>query len=196
MRKLNLCIDIDGTVTQPHDWLPRANRFFKMQVEEKDVKKYEIHEVLGIKKSAYEEFYNLFGKLLHRDAKIRTGVKEVISKLSLSHGIHFVTAREEKMRDVSIEWLKKHQIPMDTISLLGTCDKVDRARKLSCDIFIEDSLVNAEMLCRNGFPVLLLDCSYNKGALPVNIIRVNNWFQIEKIIEDTSLKSEQFQSAI
>lgn len=196
MKKLNLGIDIDGTVTEANYWLPRANRFFKTKVEPKDVKQYEIHEVLGIKKGMYDEFYNLFGKLLHKEAKARTGASEVLNTLSREHSIHFVTAREEKMRDVSLEWLERHQIPVDSIVLLGSYDKVDEARKLKCDIFIEDSLQNAAMLSEAGFPVLLMDCSYNKGALPKGIIRVNNWYQIGRIVDDISKKDEHLRIAI
>lgn len=196
MKSLNLCVDIDGTVTEPHYWLNRANRFFKTQVEPKDVRSYDIHEVLGVKRSAYDEFYSLFGKLVHKEARARMGAAEVLNKLYMRHRIHFVTAREERMKDVSMEWLSRHNFPMDTIALLGTCDKVGQARDLKCDLFIEDSLENARMLSEAGFHVLLIDCSYNKGALPFNTVRVNNWFQIEKIVEHISMETKPSGFAI
>ncbi len=140
----------------------------------------------------FNEFYNLFGKLLHKEAKIRLGAKEVISGLYDNHQIHFVTAREEKMRDISLEWLTKHQIPMDSISLLGSHNKVSKAEQLGCDIFIEDRYDNAIQLSQAGFDVLLIDCNYNNGVLPSNVKRVKHWFQIEEIIENRAQQYDEY----
>lgn len=183
MEKLNLCIDIDGTVTEPFYWLNRANRYFGKQVAPEDISVYEIHRALGISEDDYNEFYNLYDKLLHREAEARFGASEVLKKLYQEHKIHFVTAREEEMRTVSLEWLADHQMPLDTISLLGSHYKVDKARELQSDLFIEDNYSNALQLAKAGFDVLLIDCSYNKGNLPHNVTRVKNWFQIKTIVE-------------
>ncbi|MHB1315976.1 MAG: 5' nucleotidase, NT5C type [Christensenellales bacterium] len=184
IKNLNICIDIDGTVTEPFFWLPDANRFFDKQVEPKDITSYEIYKAMGTDPSAYDEFYGKLGESMHRRSGIRPGVKEVIGKLSGVHQVHFVTAREEIMRDVSLEWLQKHRIPFDTISLLGSHHKASRAKSLHCDLFIEDSRSNALELSRAGFDVLLVDCTYNQGRLPANITRVSNWNQIEKMIQN------------
>jgi hypothetical protein len=190
MQKLNLCIDIDGTVTEPYYWLERANKYFGRQVNPEDVTAYEIHKVLDIDEGDYNEFYDLYGKLLHKEAEARFGASEVIKKLYHNHNIHFVTAREEIMRDVSLEWLKDHQIPLDTISLLGSHYKAGKARELNSDIFIEDCYNNALQLSKAGFDVLLVDCSYNKGSLPHNVSRVKNWFEIMKFVEIRAQREE------
>lgn len=184
MRKLNLCIDIDGTITEPYYWLERANKYFKKNAKPKDVNCYAIHKVLGIEREDYNRFYELYGKALHRESAIRKGASEVINKLYDDyHEIHIVTAREQKMEGVSIEWLNSHRIPIDSISLLGCTNKVGKAIELQSDIFIEDSYDNAVQLAEAGFEVLLIDCSYNKGKLPPNVTRVNNWFQIARIVD-------------
>lgn len=183
MKKLNLCVDIDGTVTEPYYWLERANRYFDRQLKPEDITAYEIHRMLDIGEDDYSEFYELYGKLLHRESKARFGASETIQRLYQQHNIHFVTAREEKMRETSIEWLARHQMPMDTISLLGSHYKVEKARELKSDLFIEDCYSNALMLAGAGFDVLLIDCTYNKGPLPQNVTRVKNWLEISKIAE-------------
>jgi len=195
MRSLNLCIDIDGTVTEPFYWLQRANEYFKANVKPKEINVYEIHQVYGVEESHYNEFYNLFGRLLHTESKMRLGAGKVISNLYAHHQIHFVTAREEKMRSVSTDWLAKHKIPMDSISLLGTHNKVKRANELNCDIFIEDRYDNAVQLAEAGFDVLLIDCSYNKGPLPVNVKRIKYWYQIENYINVLSLQFDELKFA-
>lgn len=186
MKKLNLCIDIDGTVTEPYYWLERANRYFDRQLEPEDITAYEIHRMLDIGEDDYSEFYELYGKLLHKESKARFGASEIIQQLYQHHNIHFVTAREEKMRETSVEWLARHQMPMDSISLLGSHYKVEKARELKSDLFIEDCYSNALMLAGAGFDVLLIDCTYNKGPLPQNVTRVKNWLEISKIAENKS----------
>ena len=183
MQKLNLCIDIDGTVTEPYYWLERANRYFDKQLKPEDIIAYEIHTMLGVGEDDYNEFYDLYGKLLHKESEARFGASEIIKRLYHNHKIHFVTAREEKMEDVSIEWLARHEMPMDTIAHLGSHYKVAKARELKSDLFIEDCYNNAVQIAKAGFDVLLIDCSYNKGPLPQNVVRVKNWFEIYKITE-------------
>ena len=184
MRKLNLCIDIDGTVTEPYYWLERANRYFDKQVKPEDVTVYEIHKVLGVGEDDYKEFYDLYGKLLHGESQARFGAGEVIQKLYWQHNIHFVTAREEKYEETSIEWLTRHQMPMDTICHLGHPNKVDKARELNSDFFIEDCYSNVLQLAKAGFDVLMIDCSYNKGPLPHNAIRVGSWAEVAEIADE------------
>lgn len=186
MQRLNLCIDIDGTITEPYYWLAKANQYFNLDIKPKDVNIYDIPELLGVERDQYEVFYKKYGKAFHIEAKARFGAKEVISNFYDWHNIHFVTAREEEMRVITIEWLKRHQIPMDSIVLTGSNNKVKQATKLKCDFFIEDRYENAIQLSEAGFDVLLMDCTYNKGPLPSNVVRVKNWFEIKHIIEKYS----------
>ena len=183
MKKLNLCIDIDGTVTEPYYWLERANRYFDRQLKPEDITAYEIHRMLDVGEDDYNEFYELYGKLLHKESKARFGASAAIQRLYQDHNIHFVTAREERMKETSVEWLAKHQMPMDTISLLGSHYKVEKAQELKSDLFIEDCYSNALQLAQSGFDVLLIDCTYNRGPLPQNVTRVRSWFEIAAIAE-------------
>ena len=75
---------------------------------------------------------------------------------------------------------------MDTITLLGHSNKASLAKELGCELFVEDSYDNALKLAKAGIDVLLLDCSYNTGALPKNVRRVHNWFEIRQIIKNIS----------
>lgn len=184
MKKLNLCIDIDGTMTDAYYWLKRANGYFGTNASPDDVIHYEIHKVLGIEEHAHQRFYDLVGELLHWEAEIRPGAQAIVNRLYKQHHIHFVTAREEKMRKVSLDWFAKYRIPMDSISLLGSHNKVEKADELQCDLFIEDRYDNAIQLAQAGFDVLLIDCNYNQGNLPINVTRVKNWHQIEKIVNE------------
>lgn len=69
------------------------------------------------------------------------------------------------------------------VYLLGSDYKVEKARELSCDIFIEDNPLNSVQLADDGVKVILLDTNYNKDVKHQNIVRVSNWIDIEKIIK-------------
>ena len=100
VKNLNICIDIDGTITDPYFWLNIANKYFNKNI---------------------------------------------------------------------------------------TIDKVNTAKELKCDIFIEDSYANAMQLSENGFKVLLIDTNYNRKPLNKNIIRVFNWKEIYEIVKEIPL---------
>lgn len=182
MQRLSLCIDIDGTITDPYYWIPRASKYFGKEIIPEEVTCYEMYLALGVEEREFEEFHSVYEATLYKEAKIRGDVCEVISELHKTHYIHFVTAREETMEFVSVDWLNRHRIPYDSISLLGTPDKVQMAGELESDLFIEDRYENALQLAEAGFEVLLIDCSYNQGPILPNITRVSNWQQIKSII--------------
>jgi len=48
MKNLNICIDIDGTITDPYFWLNIANKYFNKNVTIDKVTEYEIDKVMGI----------------------------------------------------------------------------------------------------------------------------------------------------
>lgn len=183
MKKLNLCVDIDGTVTEPYFWLKYANQHFKRTITPEDITSYSIEDILGIEKEAFYAFYKEYGPLLHGEAEIRSGVRETLDRLYENHDIHFITARALEMHPVSLEWLQRHKLPLDSLTLLGSHDKVGKATELSCDIFVEDRYENAIQLAEAGFLVLLIDCAYNKGDIPSNVIRVKDWPEIGDVID-------------
>jgi hypothetical protein len=191
MKNLNLCVDIDGTVTEPYYWLDKANEYFSTNLKPKDVTEYEIHKMLGVSREAFIHFYEIFGQQIHLDSKVRFGAKEMVNRLYRTHNVHFVTAREEKMEDVTIKWLNRNGFRADSLSLLGTGNKVPKARELSSDFFIEDCHENAVVLAEAGFNVLLIDCTYNQKPVPKQVIRIKNWWQIVKIIDQCNYPNAQ-----
>lgn len=185
MKRLNIGVDIDGTLTEPFYWLRRANEYFGTDVREDGIVHYDYHEALGVSRQESDVFYDQLGEMLHWEAQIRPGAQLVINRLFKQHHIHFITARTESMQQVSLEWFAKYDIPHDSLTLLGNTEKVATAKRLRCDWFIEDRYENAVALAANNIPVLLIDCSYNRKPLPDNVIRVTNWSQIEPHIDST-----------
>lgn len=179
---MNLCVDIDGTVTDPLYWLDRANSYFGTAVRPEQVSDYAIPRVLGVSDTAYREFYRKYGDLVHKEAAPMSGAREILTMLHGQHRVHFVSAREERMRSVTEEWLQQHRMPYDSLALLGDPNKIWKARQLECDLFIEDSLDNAIQLAGAGFTVALLDFAYNRGRLPAHVLRIYDWKEILNLV--------------
>ncbi|MTI67706.1 MAG: hypothetical protein FH753_14055 [Firmicutes bacterium] len=176
--RFNICIDIDGTITNPYCWLDALNKHFNKKVEPKDVTEYEIHKVLNIAREDYLKFYDVYGEKLHLNATARSNAREVLYKLNATHNISYVTARPKRMEDVTRMWFENKNLPMTEVYLLGSHFKVKKAMELNCDIFIEDRYENALQLALKGFKVLLIDCNYNRYPLVSGMTRVFDWDDI------------------
>ncbi|WP_238883732.1 hypothetical protein [Clostridium sp. YIM B02551] len=190
MVNLNICIDIDGTITDAYYWLDFCNEYFNTNITKEQVTEYAIHNVLGIEEESYNKFYNKNKFILHEDQPLRENVQEILAKLSEDNSIYFVTARDKSLSMLTHRYLRKNNIHYNDLFVLGSHYKVDKAKDLNCDIFIEDNYENAIQLSTAGFKVLLLNTNYNRHTLNENITRVHNWNEIYEIIEKLLLQSK------
>ena len=190
MKNLNICIDIDGTITDAYYWVDIANKYFNKNITEDQVTEYYIHKIIGIEEKDWNDFYEKNKIKIHSEEKLRDDVKVVIDAFSLLHNIYFVTARDKSLTMLSYLYLTKNKIPYDDLFVLGSHYKVDKAIELNCDVFIEDNYDNAIQLSSAGFKVLLIDTNYNRKPLNENIIRVYNWKEIYSEINELLLQSE------
>ncbi len=186
MKNLNICIDIDGTITDPYYWLSYANDYFNSNISENDVICYDIAKILNVEINEYLDFYEKFKFEIHKEQKLRDDVKVVIDSLYNQNNIFFVTARDKSLEMLTFQYLKHHNILFDEVHVLGTHDKVPTAINLNCDIFIEDSYDNAIQLSNSGFKVILINTNYNKLPLNSNITRAHTWNEILQIITQIS----------
>lgn len=188
MKGLNICIDIDGTVTDPYYWIEPCNKYFNTNVKKEDAKDYNICKTFNISEEDYIKFYEEKKYKIHWDAKVIPEAPGIVNKLGKVHNVYFVTARDERLTLLTRSYLKHYNFKYDELYLLGSHHKVEKAKKLNSDIFIEDSYDNALMLSEAGFKVLLIDTNYNRFELNKNIERVYNWDEIYKIINKLPLQ--------
>jgi uncharacterized HAD superfamily protein len=181
---LNLCIDIDGTITDAYYWLDLANDYFGTSIKPFQVTCYDIHKVLDIPDEDYLKFYEKFGEQMHANQNIRYNADLILWNLNQKYNIFYVTARNKRMEAVTKSWFKEKNLPEGQLHMLGSHYKVDKARELECNIFIEDRYENAIQLASAGFEVLLIDCYYNRLPLIQGITRVYNWVEIYDEIEE------------
>lgn len=180
---LNIGIDIDATLTEPYYWLPWTNAHFGLNQQPEDITKYDLAETLGITEEEYLRFYHQYGEAIHECSPIRNEAPAILKHMALNHQLYYVTARHPQFEDVTRKWLDRHQVPIHGLHLLGSHDKVGKARELECDLFIEDRYENARAIAESGVDVLLMDCHYNRGLemLP-NMKRIDNWHQVEHVV--------------
>ncbi|MBW9154021.1 5' nucleotidase, NT5C type [Clostridium estertheticum] len=190
MKNLNICIDIDGTITDAYYWLNITNKYFNKNITEDEVTQYYIHEIMGVTLKEYDEFYQENKFEIHSEQILREDVQIVIKTLSELHNIYFVTAREKELTMFTHSYLKRNEILYDELFVLGSHYKVNKARELECNVFIEDNYDNAIQLSNAGFKVLLIDTNYNRKSLNDNIVRVYNWKEIYYTINKLLLQSK------
>lgn len=183
MKKLNICIDIDGTVTSPYHFIPYLNELYNKNITELECNTYDWEVLYGIDmETMLNEFHSNY---LHsyEEAVVINDAKEIVAKLKNNHKLYFVTARNEKLTDITTKWLHSNGFEEIDVYLLGSDYKIKKAKELECHIFIEDNPSNAMQLANEGMMVLLIDTNYNKEVEHKNITRVNSWIEIERIID-------------
>lgn len=184
MNRLNICIDIDGTITSPYHFIPYLNEMYNRSLSDEECNTHDWSSLYGVDmETMLKEFHD---KYMHSygEAEIVEYAKEIIEKLKNQHQLYFVTARSEILKEVTVEWLNAKGFSDIEIYLLGSDYKINKAKELECHIFIEDNPSNAAQLAEEGFKVILIDNNYNKNIEHKNITRVNNWKDIENIIEE------------
>ncbi|WP_099191918.1 5' nucleotidase, NT5C type [Tepidibacter mesophilus] len=187
MKKLNICIDIDGTVTDPYYFIEYFNDHFNKDLKEEDMNTCKLEDLYDTTLEEILEFYTHKGYDIHLSANPLDSSSEIIHELNKKHNLYFVTARNEGLKDVTEEWMRVNNFPKIKVYYLGGYYKVDKARELDCDLFIEDNPQNTEDLAKSGIQVLLMDANYNKDIKLENVTRVMNWNEIENIIDTMSL---------
>ena len=184
MSKLNICIDIDGTITSPYHFIPYLNELYSKNITEE-----------GCNTCNWEILYNIdmttmlsefHEKYMHsyKEAKLVDNAKIIIDELKKNHNLYFVTARDAKLTDITKTWLIENGFDEIDVYLLGSDYKIEKAKELECHIFIEDNPSNAMQLAGEGMKVLLIDTNYNKNVEHENITRVNNWIDINNFISE------------
>jgi len=182
MKKLNICVDIDGTVTDPYCYLDYFNRYFDKNVMPEDFMHYRLDIVYNVSRDEMMEFYRTNGRQMHLEASVQKDAHDILWELYKSHNVYFVTARYKEMEDITIEWMNKNSLPPVKVYSLGSHYKVEAAKQLECDIFLEDNPENASQLAGEGINVLLVDTNYNRELEMDNVKRVFSWEEIKAAV--------------
>ncbi|MCC5893152.1 MAG: hypothetical protein JJU47_11095 [Exiguobacterium sp.] len=139
---------------------------------------YELHTYTNMTQHDFWKFMIEHGheEEIYRRSLPHTEVSDVLWRMRESHRLHYVTARSEAVRSVTEDWIKQQTLPLDSLIMTGSHDKVGVVKELSLDLFMEDRYENAISIHeQTTIPVLLFDAPYNRKPLPDGVRRINSW---------------------
>lgn len=183
-------IDIDGTVTCPTSLIPFLNKAFDLNITLEDIKQYDLMPLVPVTEKEFAKWFISQEPLIYSQSPLAEGAKKTLKLWEEEHELFFISARGPHLYDVTKEWFLEHALGFDHIELIGAHNKVAAAKKYNVDIFFEDKHDNAVILHQEcNIPVLLFDTPYNQEPIPDGVIRVRNWDEAHKWVENWLEKS-------
>lgn len=179
-RKLNIGIDIDGTLTHPGYFIPHLNKYFNRNVGYEELRIYDFRELYQTTDEELREFFVGKGKGILFSVELLADAQRTVLELAAKHNVHIITARRPDIHDKTREWLDRVGLSKIELYSLGTPNKRALAEELACDYFFEDHPTASEEIAEAGISVLLMDAPYNRETAHKNMLRVHNWQDIRK----------------
>lgn len=178
-------IDIDGTVTCPTSLIPFLNKAFQLNISLDDVKQYDLTPLVNIPEREFAKWFKQTEAVIYEESPLAEGAKKILTNWAIQHELFFISARGNHLLENTKDWFIRHGIPYNHIELIGTHHKIEAAKQHQVDIFLEDKHDNAVMISEQcEIPVLLFDTPYNRDPIPSTVIRVKNWNEASKWVEN------------
>ena len=177
-------VDIDAVLTK--EGLGEENIWHRHLCDYFDLdgrisNEYDFTKAYDINEEEIKDFMLSRGMEVFKKVPPRTQSIPVLNELKeKDYDIILVTARGADLRDLTAEWLAKHQIPYD--ELIHSDQKADVCKQKGIELFIDDRLKNLlPIKKRLKIPVLLMTMTHNQdyeGEIP----RVKNWREVKERI--------------
>lgn len=171
---LKIGVDLDGvTADLFKDMIKILNKKTGKNLTMADVTQYDVTGLWGIGRQTLEES---FAEVDWVNLDLLPGAAQNLQALKrLDYELHILTYRVWKkgIHRETIDWVKKHEIPFDSIHF--SKDKLPLARSLGLDVMIEDAPHYAEEFNQARIPLILMNRPYNQGVDGHYIHRVNSW---------------------
>lgn len=188
---MNIGIDIDDTILNTIE----ATDYYAKEYTENTLKRnFIINKVenygpmwfLDVYRWTLEEdqvFFKLYKNKIFGNAKPKEYVKEVLDKIAQNNKIIIITARENELKEITINCLKTNNICFDEI-IFEQKDKVKSVINNNIDLFIDDNADICKAINGIGIKTLIMDSRINKKKEIEGVERVYSWRDIEKVIEN------------
>lgn len=189
---MHIGIDIDGTVTDPQSCFHYMNDTLGYAIDYHQATEYELHTYTDMTQHDFWDFMIQHGheEAIYRSSQPHTEVNVALWKMRQSHHLHYVTARSEIVRSVTEEWIKQHELPLDSLIMTGSHDKIGVVKELALDLFMEDRYENAISIHEEtSIPVLLFDAPYNRRPLPDGVKRISTWSEALHLVNEIEARS-------
>lgn len=178
---IHIVIDIDNTIldgTTTH--LKYCNLVTGKDIKKEDVEQFHIYHYYNWTMEDFERVYEQYGEKMHEESLPLPYAIETIQELKNIHRITFMTARPEKYRQITEEWLEKYKVPYD--QLIMTEGKLNRFIEERGDVLIDDSPHYAQQFEDRQLPMIIMDYPYNSTISGHFLRRVSTWKDIETTI--------------
>lgn len=167
-------VDLDGVISDIVAQLVRFSRNqFGIEMAASDIQSESIETCTPINLKQLTQIFRqpTFFRSMRAVQGARRSLRELSSR---GYTIHIVTDRfwYPQVQADTRRWLSDRLIAVESVSFARKTEKQHVARELGIGWFIEDQLSNANLLsevCR----VLLVDRSYNRGAVCPHVLRVS-----------------------
>jgi uncharacterized HAD superfamily protein len=175
-----LGLDIDGCINDFSEMIYRYASIFSESHgidKDYDMSDYLIERHFGWSEYMNHEFWTKYYKQAMANTVPLPAAVQTISLLKRNNiEIYLITARKEKLREITINWLNRYNIQYD--KLIMTREKAQACVENRIDIMIEDEPGNCEAVAAH-IPVLCMAYKYNEGLEGKgNIMRVDNWAEV------------------
>ena len=110
----------------------------------------------------------------------------VNSFIEEGHTVHFITARREHLHESTRQWLLDHDIPHNSLYVIGmdTC-KGMIGKTLALDLYVDDYHENViPMLKKTKAKVFLVNRPWNKIYANKKVTRINKLGEIGRYVEE------------
>ncbi len=177
-------IDIDGVIGDSDKIFRKyMNQYFNLKLKRKDIKEFYYEKVLSMNPEDIQPFWEEFNnKGYWMEIPLLNNAKSSIDYLKEKYAIILITARTEKIKDLTLAWLEKHKIKYDQLHFLNENEsKITKVlqNNISLNALIEDKLENALNFAGEGTRVFLFDYPWNQFEKKIeNLIRVKGWCDI------------------
>ncbi|HHU85417.1 MAG: 5' nucleotidase, NT5C type [Pelotomaculaceae bacterium] len=180
---MRIGVDIDGVLADSLSlWINELNSYFKKNKRVEQIRLLDICETYEVTPQELSGFLARRGRYLMTRPEPITGASQYLGMIKKQHDVYIVTARDERYRQETMDWLSKYNLPYDELLLLGSHEKKEACLSRNLSVLVEDTLEIGVKVSSAGVPVLLLDAPYNQGALPDLIYRAYSWFDVYRTI--------------
>ena len=180
--------DIDGVLTNDDDgissiWLEEASKYFGEPILKHA---YYIEDAFNKTRAEVQRFFDARIDSIFNNVPAREHAAETLRGLA-NQGciVHLITARDEQHREITENWLRKHNMPYHSLTMSPTnksYSKGERCQELGVEFFVDDKVENAEDVASKGIYTVLYHASHNVGrqtSLPL----VKSWLEVQKHID-------------
>lgn len=182
MEDLKIAIDLDGVLADASKiWIRLLNEKFNIVVTKSDVNKWDFWKKINISKQAFENTLNEAWEEWSTVEETEINLCQKVRTIRNLGKTNLVTARNEKTMNNVMKWLRKNKIEFDNIIVV---DEFYSKAKLDYDVFIDDSPIQIMEIANSKKLALIYNQPWNSNVKERNnLIRINNFFEAEKIIE-------------